>query len=58
MKSEIMHDFYTFCKEINFHETPELLKNATDKEEKDFIRVVTDYILQQKQKRVIKENKW
>ena len=57
MKSEKMHDFYTFCKEINFHETPELLKNATNEEEKDFIRVVTDYILQQKQKRVIKENK-
>ena len=56
MNSEQMHDFYTACKEINFSETSELFINAINEEEKEFIRVVTDFILQQKQKRVIKEN--
>lgn len=58
MKSEQMHDFYTACKDINFDETSELFKNAESKEEKDFIRVVTDFVLQQKQKQVIKENRF
>ena len=53
-----MHDFYIACRSINFDETSEMFKNAESEEEKDFIRIVTDFVLQQKQKRVIRENKY
>ena len=49
-KSEALHKLYITCRDINFDEADELVVNATDNEEKGFIRVATDYILQQKQK--------
>ncbi len=58
MKWKQMHDFYIACKEINFDETSEMFENAGSEEEKDFVRVVTDFVLQQKQKRVLQENKF
>ena len=58
MKEKQMHDFYIACRSINFDETSEMFKNAESEEEKDFIRIVTDFVLQQKQKRVIRENKY
>ena len=58
MKSEQMHNFYVACKDINFDETLEIFKSAESEEEKDFVRVVTDFVLQQKQKRIIREKKY
>ena len=58
MKSDQMHDFYTACKDINFDDTSEMFKNAESEEEKDFVRLVTDFVLQQKQKRVIREKRY
>lgn len=53
--SETMHDIYEQCKLLNFDETSELIKKAESLEEKEFIRTVSNLILQQKQRRVIKE---
>ena len=57
-KSEALHELYIACRDINFDEADELVVNATDNEEKGFIRIATDYFLQQKQKKVIEEKRF
>lgn len=57
-KSEAIHKLYVTCKDINFDETYDLISEAESQEEKDFIRTVTDFILQQKQKKVIMEKRF
>ena len=58
VKYALLHNLYEACRDIEFFETPELINTAQTKEEKDFFSIVTDYILQQKQKRVIEENRF
>ena len=58
MKTEMMHEFHLACKDINFDDTFEMFKRAESEEEKEFIRIVTDFVLQQKQKKAIKEKKF
>lgn len=58
IKSEMIHEFYNQCKDIDFDESSELITKASSKEEKEFIRVITDFVLQQKQEKVIKENRF
>lgn len=55
-KAKVLHDLYEQCRSIEFDESYDLLKEARDKEE-DFFRVVTDFILRQKQKAVVREKK-
>ena len=57
-KSEVIHKLYETCKDINFDEADDLILQADNKEEKGFIRIVTDYILQQKQKKVVEEKRF
>ena len=57
-KSEIIHELYEVCKDINIDEADDLVIQADDTEEKGFIRVLTDYTLQQKQKRVVAEKRF
>ena len=57
-KSEARHELYLICKDIDLEEADEIIGvNTTDNDEKDFIRKVTDFILQQKQKKVIAEKR-
>jgi hypothetical protein len=58
LKSEAIHELYEQCKDMDFDESYLLIKNARSEEERDFTRAVTDYILQQKQKRVIMEKRF
>ena len=58
LKSEAIHELYEQCKEMDFDESYLLIKNARSEEERDFTRAVADYILQQKQKRVIMEKRF
>ena len=44
--------------DINFDEADDLILQADNKEEKGFIRIVTDYILQQKQKKDLEEKRF
>lgn len=57
-KSEVIHELYEVCKDINIDEADALVVQAVDAEEKGFIRTLTDYILQQKQKRVVAEKRF
>lgn len=57
-KAELLHEFYDVCKDIEFDEFSELILNARSREEADFIRTVTDFILQQKQHRVVAEKRF
>ena len=57
-KSEALHELYLICKDIDLEEADEIIVNTTDNDEKDFIRKVTDFILQQKQKKVIAEKRF
>lgn len=57
-KSEAIHELYMTCKEINFNDTSDLIANADSEEEKSFIRTVTDFVLQQKQKKVVAEKRF
>lgn len=55
-KAKVLHDLYEQCRSIEFDGSYDLLKEARDKEE-DFFRVVTDFILRQKQKAVVREKR-
>ena len=57
-KSEVLHELYLICMDIDLEEADEIIVNTTDNDEKDFIRKVTDFILQQKQKKVIAEKRF
>lgn len=57
-KADTLHELYCQCKNINFDESYDLLKEAKDKEEEEFFRVITDFVLQQKQKIVITEERF
>lgn len=57
-KSEAIHELYEICKDIGISESSMLISDAGDKDEAGFIRVITDYILQQKQKKVIEEKRF
>lgn len=57
-KSEVLHELYTQCKEINFTESHEILSHAKTTEEAEFFRAVTDFILQQKQRKAIEEKRF
>ena len=57
-KSEVIHELYEVCKDINIDEADDLVIQAEDVEEKGFIRTLTDYILQQKQKKVVAEKRF
>ena len=55
-RADVIHELYEQCKDMDFDESYQLIKNARSEEERDFIRLVADFILQQKQKKVIQEN--
>lgn len=57
-KAEALHELYNQCKTIEFDESYDLLRTARDKEEEDFFRAVTNFILCQKQKAAIKEKRF
>ncbi len=56
--SEIIHELYEVCKDIDFDEADDLIIHAEDTEEKGFTRILMDYILQQKQKKIIAEKRF
>ncbi len=57
-KYEILHELYEQCKKIEFNETSDIMSMAETTEEKNFFNLITDYILQQKQKKVIEEKRF
>ena len=57
-KSEMLHEFFMTCQEIELGEAFDLISDAKTDEKADFIRVVTDYVLQQKQGKVVAEKRF
>lgn len=57
-KSEALHELYNVCQELNFDDSPQLAMEAESEAEAAFFRVVTDFILQQKQDKVIAEKRF
>ena len=57
-KSEILHQLYNECKDIEFDESYDLIKDAKSIEEREFIQLVTDYFLQVKQAAAIAEKRF
>ena len=52
-KTEAAKRLYELCKDMDIDETLELVLNAESKEEQDFFSMLSDFILQRKQKEVI-----
>ncbi len=57
-KSELLHKLYETCQDIDLGEAFDLISDAKTAEEADFIRVVTDYVLQQRQERAVAEKRF
>lgn len=57
-KSEMLHKFYQTCQDIELGESFDLISDAETEEEADFIRVVTDFVLQQKQEKAVSEKRF
>ena len=57
-KSDALHELYELCKDMKFEESNKILIQTKDEEEKGFIRTVTDYFLQQRQKEVISDKRF
>lgn len=57
-KAEVLHELYNLCNEINFNDSHEIISSAESEEEADFFKTITDFVLQQKQKKAIAEKRF
>ena len=58
LKAEAAKKLYEECKDMDIDETMELDLNAETEEEQDFFSMLSDYILQRKQKKVIAQKRF
>ena len=57
-KAEAAKRLYEACKDMDIDETMELVLNATTEEEQDFFSMLSDFILQKKQREVIAQKRF
>lgn len=57
-KAEVARKLYEECKDMDIDETMELVLNAETEEEQDFFSMLSDFILQRKQKKVIAQKRF
>ena len=57
-KTEAAKKLYEECKDMDIDETMELVLNAETEEEQDFFSMLSDFILQRKQKKVIAQKRF
>lgn len=55
---EVIRELYNRCKDMDIEDTIELELGAADEDERDFISVISDFILQQKQRKVIEQKRF
>ena len=55
---ETLREFYKQCKGMDISDSMELLLSTESTEEQEFISVISDFILQQKQKQVIAQKRF
>ena len=57
-KTEAAKKLYKECKDMDIDETMDLVLNAETEEEQDFFSMLSDFILQRKQKQVIAQKRF
>ena len=57
-KTEAAKKLYEECKDMDIDETMDLVLNAETEEEQDFFSLLSDFILQRKQKQVIAQKRF
>jgi hypothetical protein len=57
-KAEAARKLYEECKDMDIDETMELVLNAETEEEQDFFSMLSDFILQRNQKKVIAQKRF
>ena len=57
-KTEAAKKLYDECKDMDIDETMDLVLNAETEEEQDFFSMLSDFILQRKQKQVIAQKRF
>ena len=57
-KAAAAKKLYEECKDMDIEETMELVLNAETEEEQDFFSMLSDFILQRKQKKVIAQKRF
>ena len=57
-KAEAARKLYEECKDMDIDETMELVLNAETEEEQDFFSMLSEFILQRKQKKVIAQKRF
>lgn len=55
LKAEAARKLYEECRDMDIEETLELVLNAKTEEEQDFFSMLSDFILQRKQRNVIEQ---
>ena len=58
LKAEAAKKLYEECKDMDIDETMDLVLNAETEEEQDFFSMLSDFILQRKQKQVIAQKRF
>lgn len=56
--TEAFKDFYKRCKEMNIEDTVEVALNAESEEEQEFVELISNFMLQTRQKEVIAQRKF
>ena len=57
-KTEAAKKLYEECKDMDIDETMDLVLNEETEEEQDFFSMLSDFILQRKQKQVIAQKRF
>ena len=57
-KAEAARKLYEECKDMDIDETMELVLNAETEEEQDFFSMLSDFILERKQNKVIAQKRF
>ena len=57
-KAEAARKLYEECKDMDIDDTMDLVLNAETEEEQDFFSMLSDFILQRKQKKVIAQKRF
>jgi len=55
---ETIRELFEQCKDMDIEESMELMLDAENEEEQEFISVISDFILQKKQKQAIEQKRF
>ena len=55
---ETVREFYRKCKDMDIMDSTELLLSTENKEEQEFISLISDFVLQQKQRQIIEQKRF